>query len=85
MDIVVPHRVIYDFDGRATVAEVAKSLIAQERLVRWVGGVEAETAMRAIHPTALVGHGLEDTAATPKLGAGEALVTGTGEAALPFG
>lgn len=34
MDITIPHTVTYDFDGRATVAEVAKSLVAQERLVR---------------------------------------------------
>lgn len=33
-DIVVTHGVTYDFDGRATVAEVAKSLVAQEKLVR---------------------------------------------------
>lgn len=34
MDIVIPHSVTYDFDGRASVQEVAKSLLAQERLVR---------------------------------------------------
>lgn len=34
MDITIPHTVVYDFDGRASVAEVAKSLVAQERLVR---------------------------------------------------
>ena len=32
MDFIVKHEVTYDFDGRATVAEVAKSLIAQDRL-----------------------------------------------------
>lgn len=39
MDISIPHRVIYDFDGRATVAEVARALVAQERLVRDALGV----------------------------------------------
>lgn len=34
MDFIVPSQVIYDFDGRATVGEVAKSLLAQERLFR---------------------------------------------------
>lgn len=34
MDFIVPSQVIYDFDGRATVAEVAKSLVAQDRLLR---------------------------------------------------
>lgn len=34
MDIVIPHSVTYDFEGRATVSEVAKSLVAQDKLVR---------------------------------------------------
>ena len=34
MDIVIPHFVEYDFKDRATVGEVAKSLIAQDKLVR---------------------------------------------------
>lgn len=32
MDFRVPHQVTYDFDGRASVSEVAKSLTAQEKL-----------------------------------------------------
>lgn len=42
MDFVVPSEVVYDFDGRATVAEVAKSLIAQDRLLREALGVVQE-------------------------------------------
>ena len=34
MELSIPHRVVYDFDGQASVAEVAKSIIAQDRLVR---------------------------------------------------
>lgn len=34
MDLEIPHSVTYDFDGRATVEEVSKSLLAQEKLVR---------------------------------------------------
>lgn len=34
MDIVIPHFIEYDFNGRASVAEVAKSLVAQDKLVR---------------------------------------------------
>lgn len=34
MDLVIPHSVTYDFDGRASVSEVAKSLVAQEKMVR---------------------------------------------------
>ena len=34
MDFVVPNEVVYDFDGRASVSEVAKSLLAQDRLLR---------------------------------------------------
>ena len=34
MEITIPHSVQYVFDGRATVGEVAKSLIAQDKLVR---------------------------------------------------
>lgn len=34
MDFVIPHDVTYDFDGRATVMEVAKSLTAQDKLFR---------------------------------------------------
>ena len=33
MEIRLPHEVTYDFDGRASVDEVARSLLAQERLV----------------------------------------------------
>lgn len=34
MELTIPHRVTYDFDGQASVVEVAKSLIAQDKLVR---------------------------------------------------
>ncbi|PIW29172.1 MAG: hypothetical protein COW30_05530 [Rhodospirillales bacterium CG15_BIG_FIL_POST_REV_8_21_14_020_66_15] len=34
MEIHLPHEITYDFDEQATVEEVAKSLLAQERLVR---------------------------------------------------
>jgi hypothetical protein len=34
MELTIPHSVVYDFKGRATVQEVAKSIIAQDRLVR---------------------------------------------------
>lgn len=34
MELTIPHSVVYDFDGRATVQEVAKSIVAQDRLVR---------------------------------------------------
>lgn len=34
MDITIPHTVTYEFAGRASVGEVAKTLVAQERLVR---------------------------------------------------
>jgi hypothetical protein len=34
VEISIPHTVEYDFAGRATVGEVAKSLVAQEKLVR---------------------------------------------------
>lgn len=34
MELTIPHSVVYDFKGRATVQEVAKSLVAQDRLVR---------------------------------------------------
>lgn len=34
MEIRIPHEVEYAFTGRATVGEVAKSLVAQEKLVR---------------------------------------------------
>ncbi|MEI6486539.1 MAG: hypothetical protein WCO11_09770 [Sphingomonadales bacterium] len=34
MDVTIPHSVSYDFDGRASVSEVAKVLLAQDRLVR---------------------------------------------------
>lgn len=34
MQIEIPHSVVYDFTGRATVVEVAKSLIAQDKLFR---------------------------------------------------
>lgn len=33
MEITIPHRTVYDFDGRATIPEVAKSLIAQDKLI----------------------------------------------------
>lgn len=42
MDFIVPSQVVYDFDGRASVAEVAKSLMAQERLLREALGVVQE-------------------------------------------
>lgn len=34
MNIVIPHSTEYDFEGRASVDEVARSLTAQEKLVR---------------------------------------------------
>lgn len=34
MDFRVPNEVTYDFEGRATVGEVAKALVAQEKLFR---------------------------------------------------
>lgn len=34
MDFIVPHQVTYDFDGKATVTEVAKALVAQDKLFR---------------------------------------------------
>lgn len=34
MDFRVPHEVTYEFEGRATVSEVAKALTAQEKLFR---------------------------------------------------
>lgn len=34
MELTIPHSVVYDFEGRATVREVANSIIAQDRLVR---------------------------------------------------
>lgn len=34
MELSIPHSVVYDFDGQASVAEIAKSLIAQDKLVR---------------------------------------------------
>ena len=34
MELTIPHRVVYDFEGRATVQEVARSIVAQDRLVR---------------------------------------------------
>lgn len=34
MELTIPHSVVYDFEGRATVQEVAKSIVAQDRLVR---------------------------------------------------
>jgi hypothetical protein len=34
MDLSIPHQVVYDFDGQASVTEVAKSIIAQDRLLR---------------------------------------------------
>jgi hypothetical protein len=34
MELTIPNSVVYDFEGRATVQEVAKSIIAQDRLVR---------------------------------------------------
>lgn len=42
MDFAVPSQVVYDFDGRATVSEVAKSLLAQDRLLREALGVVQE-------------------------------------------
>jgi len=51
MDITVPHVVVYDFDGRATVAEVAKSLVAQERLVR-----EALAVLGEVFPNLTIEH-----------------------------
>lgn len=33
MEITIPHRTLYDFEGRASVAEVAKSLLAQDKLI----------------------------------------------------
>jgi L-lactate permease len=34
LQLSIPHRVIYDFDGQASVSEVAKSIIAQDKLLR---------------------------------------------------
>ena len=34
MELTISHSVVYDFEGRATVVEVAKSIVAQDRLVR---------------------------------------------------
>lgn len=34
MELTIPHSVVYDFQGRATVQEVANSIVAQDRLVR---------------------------------------------------
>lgn len=34
MQIEVPHEVTYQFDGKASIADVARSLLAQERLIR---------------------------------------------------
>lgn len=34
MQITLPHQISYDFDGKATVEEIAKSLVANERLTR---------------------------------------------------
>ena len=34
MNIVIPHSTEYEFEGRASVDEVARSLVAQEKLVR---------------------------------------------------
>lgn len=45
MDFVVPSQVVYDFDGRASVTEVSKALIAQERLLR-----EALLVVQQIYP-----------------------------------
>lgn len=45
MDFVIPSEVVYDFDGRASVAEVAKSLLAQEKLFR-----EALVVVQHIYP-----------------------------------
>lgn len=45
MEIVIPHRVVYDFDGQASVAEVAKSIIAQDKLVR-----DALAVLEAVFP-----------------------------------
>lgn len=39
MEFGVTNEVIYDFDGRVSVAEVAKSLLAQDRLLREAIGV----------------------------------------------
>lgn len=45
MDLTIPHHVTYDFDGRASVGEVAKSLVAQEKLVR-----DALAILEAVFP-----------------------------------
>lgn len=34
MEFVIPHQLTYDFKGRATVPEIAKSLLAQDKLFR---------------------------------------------------
>jgi hypothetical protein len=34
MELSIPNRVVYDFDGKASVPEVAKSIIAQDKLLR---------------------------------------------------
>lgn len=45
MELTIPHQVVYDFKGRATVQEVAKSIIAQDRLVK-----EALAVLEEIFP-----------------------------------
>jgi hypothetical protein len=45
MDFVVPNEVVYDFDSRASVSEIAKSLVAQDRLLR-----EALAVVQQIYP-----------------------------------
>lgn len=51
MDFAVTHEVTYDFDGRATVAEVAKSLVAQDKLFS-----EAMRVIEAAFPNVDVEH-----------------------------
>lgn len=50
MELVIPHNASYDFDGRATVEEVSKSLIAQEKLVR-----EAFAVIQELFPKLTLG------------------------------
>lgn len=45
MDVTIPHHVTYEFDGRATVKEVADALVAQDRLVR-----EALSVLEEVFP-----------------------------------
>jgi|LakMenEpi03Aug12_release.lakeMendotaPanAssembly.Ray.scaffolds.fasta_scaffold219596_2 hypothetical protein len=51
MDFSVPNQIIYDFEGRATVSEVAKALVAQEKLFR-----EAILVMEACFPSIEIEH-----------------------------